>query len=111
MTDVTRNARNAALTALRTRSSSAQRSGFAPRDLDDDKLKGLNHAEWLEDFSKILALQTGVQMSPKREGTITRLHWASLYVRLLEQTVRDHEVEIQKLKKQLEDTAQSESEP
>ena len=90
-----KNPRNAALNALRN----SHHAGFRPRDLGDDKLKGMNHAEWLEDFSKILALQTGVQMTPKREGTITRLHWASLYVKLLEQQLRDADVEIQKLKR------------
>lgn len=69
---------------------------FKPRDLDDAKLRGMNHAEWLEDFSKILALHTGVAMTPKREGTITRLHWAADYVKLLEQTNRDLETELKK---------------
>ena len=96
MNEPTKNPRNAALNALRFRSEKLN-PAFRPRDLDSDKLKGLNHAEWLEDFSKILALQTGVQMTAKREGTITRLHWASLYVKLLEQQVRDLEVEIKKL--------------
>ena len=71
------NPRNVALRALRDRTGQLN-PAFRPRDLDDAKLKGLNHGEWLEDFSRILALQTGVQMTPKREGTITRLHWASL---------------------------------
>ena len=91
------NPRNNALRALRDRTGQLN-PAFRPRDLDDAKLKGLNHGEWLEDFSRILALQTGVQMTPKREGTITRLHWASLYVKLLEQQVRDLEVEVKKLK-------------
>ena len=103
-----RNPRNAALNAIRFRSASLN-PGFRPRDLDEDKLKGLNHAEWLEDFSKILALQTGVTMTPKREGTITRLHWASLYVKLLEQQARDLEVEIKKLKGAANDDKQGSS--
>jgi hypothetical protein len=90
MADIVRNRRNAFL--------GARELGFQPRSLDGEKLRGLNHAEWLEDFSQILALQTGVQMTPKREGTITRLHWAADYVKLLEQQVRDLEVEIKKLR-------------
>jgi len=66
---------------------------FTPRDIDDLQLARLNHAEWLEEFSQILGLTTGVKMTPKREGTITRLHWASKYVKLLEKTVKRLEEE------------------
>jgi hypothetical protein len=78
---------------------------FKPRSLDVEKLRGMNHGEWLEDFSRILALHTGVAMTPKREGTITRLHWAADYVKLLEQTNRDLEVEIKKLRSDAEPEA------
>jgi len=61
-----------------------ERLAYQPPDLPADKLAKLNHAEWLEDFSKILALSTGVQMTAKRQGMITRLHWASLYVKALQ---------------------------
>ena len=60
---------------------------YKPRPLPEAQLRKMNHAEWLEMFSQILGLQTGVEMTAKREGTITRLYWASAYVKLLEDEI------------------------
>lgn len=62
-------------------------TAYKPRSLPEAQLRKMNHAEWLEMFSQILGLQTGVQMTAKREGTITRLYWASAYVKLLEDEI------------------------
>lgn len=60
---------------------------YKPRPLPEAQLRKMNHAEWLEMFSQILGLKTGVEMTAKREGTITRLYWASTYVKLLEDEI------------------------
>jgi len=81
---------------------------FTPRDLDLANLSKLNHVEWLEDFSKVLGLSTGVQMTPKREGIITRLHWAALWVKHLEKTVKQASEKVTELEKKLKELEGSE---
>lgn len=76
---------------------------FTPRDLDLANLSKLNHVEWLEDFSKVLGLSTGVQMTPKREGIITRLHWAALWVKHLEKTLKQADEKVTQLEKKLKE--------
>lgn len=61
-----------------------RRRAFVPSNPTTDTLKKTEHAKWLEEFSVILSLDTGVEMTPFRQGQITRLHWASLYIEYLE---------------------------
>lgn len=66
-----------------------------PGNLSEKSLCALNHAEWLRDFSKVLALNTGVQMSPGRQGIITRLYWAHQYVKLMQRRLEEKDKLIQ----------------
>jgi len=67
------------------------------RDLPEEQLRKMNHAEWLEMFSQILGLKTGVEMTAKREGTITRLYWASAYVKLLEDEIASLKLKLKEM--------------
>jgi hypothetical protein len=71
-------------------------------DIPAERLEKMNHAEWLADFSKVLALNTRVPMSPGRQGMCTRLLWASQYVRLLERRVGAYREALEKTNKDLE---------
>jgi hypothetical protein len=53
-----------------------------------ETLKKLNHAEWLDNFARVMQLKTGVEMTPTRQGVIGRLGLAAEYIRLLEHEVR-----------------------
>jgi len=70
---------------------------YKPRQLPEAQLRKMNHAEWLEMFSQILGLKTGVQMTAKREGTITRLYWASTYVKLLEDEIASLKLKLKEM--------------
>ena len=48
-----------------------------------DTLRKLDHPEWLENFAKIMQMQTGVEMTPMRMGIISRARLAADYIRLL----------------------------
>jgi hypothetical protein len=58
------------------------------------------HAKWLMEFSVILSIDTGVQMTPFRQGQVTRLHWASRYIEHLERRVAELEEKLPKEEKQ-----------
>lgn len=55
---------------------------FEPR-VTTEALRQMDHADWLESFSKVMRLQTGVEMTPMRAGVISRLNLASQYIRLV----------------------------
>lgn len=75
--------------------------GFAPLDhvpMPEDALRKLDHPEWLEDFAKVMQLNTGVEITPMRAGVISRCRMAADYIKLLR-------YDISKLKKELARTA------
>jgi len=71
---------------------------FRPRDLTDEQLVAMDHAEWVESFAKIMAIPTKVEMTPRRLGVITRLQWAARFIRLLQTLVKKQEEELIGLK-------------
>jgi hypothetical protein len=60
-----------------------------------EALRKLDHADWLENFARVMQLQTGIEMTPMRQGVIGRLNLAAEYIRLLQ-------VDVKKLRKQAE---------
>lgn len=60
------------------------RRAYTPMEPTFETLTGQNHAEWLHQFSQLLSLDTGVEMTPFRQGQITRLLWAARWVEYLE---------------------------
>ena len=81
------------------RNGAGRRRAFIPSDPTTDMLKKTEHAKWLEEFSVILSLDTGVEMTPFRQGQITRLHWASLYIQYLEKKNKQLKEAMDALKK------------
>jgi len=79
--------------------------GSRPAALDEQTLLRLNHAEWLSDFSKVLALNTRVPASPGRQGMINRLAFAADYVLLLEKRIGLLEKRVKEYKEGLARTA------
>jgi hypothetical protein len=55
---------------------------FQPR-ISTDALRRLDHADWLENFAKVMQLQTGVEMTPMRAGVVSRCRFAAEYIRLI----------------------------
>jgi hypothetical protein len=53
-----------------------------------ETLKKLNHAEWLDNFARVMTLKTRVEMTPTRQGVIGRLGLAAEYIRLMEHELR-----------------------
>ena len=53
-----------------------------------ETLRKLNHAEWLDNFARVMQLKTGVEMTPTRQGVIGRLGLAAEYIRLMEHELR-----------------------
>lgn len=55
------------------------------REIPDDVLRRMNHAEWLRDFSKILGMRApgSPPMTPMRQGAMQRLALAAQYIDLL----------------------------
>ena len=56
--------------------------------ISTEALKKLNHAEWLDNFARVMQLKTGVEMTATRQGVIGRLGLAAEYIRLLEHELR-----------------------
>jgi hypothetical protein len=56
-----------------------------------ETLKKLNHAEWLDNFARVMTLKTRVEMTPTRQGVIGRLGLAAEYIRLMEHELRKAE--------------------
>jgi hypothetical protein len=56
-----------------------------------ETLRRLNHAEWLDNFARVMQLKTSVEMTPTRQGVIGRLGLAAEYIRLLEHELRKAE--------------------
>lgn len=56
---------------------------FKPH-VSDDALRKMDHPEWLEQFAKVMQMQTGVEMTPMRAGVINRCEMAAQYIKLLE---------------------------
>jgi hypothetical protein len=48
-----------------------------------EALRRMDHPEWLENFAKLMQLETGVEMTPLRMGIINRSLMAAEYIRLL----------------------------
>ena len=80
---------------------SASKREYTPRDLGDEQLAAMDHAEWLDGFSQSMATSSAVQMTPFRQGVITRLHWAAKYVKLIERNLKRQDAEIARLKEEL----------
>lgn len=56
---------------------------FKPH-VSDDVLRKMDHSDWLEQFAKVMQMQTGVEMTPMRAGVINRCEMAAQYIKLLE---------------------------
>lgn len=74
-----------------------QFTGMRPVELSDEQLPSINHVEWLNDFARITLLPSPAPMTPRRLGTATRLQWAARYIQMLEMTVKNQLVEIERL--------------
>jgi hypothetical protein len=51
--------------------------------VSQEVLLKLDHVEWLENFAKVMRMQTGVEMTPMRQGVISRVNLAAEYIRYL----------------------------
>ena len=56
---------------------------FMPRVSTETLIK-LDHADWLENFAKVMRMQTGIEMTPMRAGVISRCNLAAEYIRYLQ---------------------------
>lgn len=56
--------------------------------MGEDMLRKLDHPEWLENFAKVMQMQTGVEMTPMRTGVINRARLAAEYILLLRADIR-----------------------
>jgi hypothetical protein len=80
-----------------------QADPLRPRTLDDEQLITMDHAEWLENFARVLQIPTRAAMTPQRLGTITRLGWAVRYINLLQEIIRKQEEQLIELARQKQD--------
>lgn len=85
-----------------TPANPSNKQQFTPRDLNEAQLASLDHADWLEGFSTMMATGTAVQMTPFRQGVVTRSHWAAKYIKLIERKMKQQEAEIIRLKEKLD---------
>jgi hypothetical protein len=59
------------------------RVSYRPPEPTQETLMGADHAEWLKMFAQHMSLDTGVAMTPFRQGAITRLWWAFRFIEFL----------------------------
>ena len=59
-------------------------------EITPDRLRRMNHVEWLGQFAQVLGISPkdhGIPMTPFRAGAISRLRFAATYIALLEADV------------------------
>jgi hypothetical protein len=66
---------------------------FTPH-VSTEVLIKMDHVEWLQNFAKVMQLQTGVEMTPMRAGVISRCNLAAEYIQYLKVEVRGLETKL-----------------
>ena len=73
------------------------------RKMDFDRLAKMEHAGWLADFANVLKLNTRVEDTPMRQGTITRLEWAASFITQLVDRLEQSKQRVALLEQELRD--------
>jgi hypothetical protein len=79
----------------------ANRRAYTPPEPTQETLMGQDHGHWVEEFSAYMSLDTGVPMTPFRQGAITRLHWAARFIEFLEKRNTSLQERIAKLEREV----------
>ena len=70
--------------------------------MSSEALRKMDHVDWLENFAHMMQMQTGVRMTPMRQGVISRLQLAAQFVTLLKADGKALVDKIKVLEKEIE---------
>jgi hypothetical protein len=77
------------------------RVSYRPPEPTAETLMRADHAEWLKMFAQHMSLDTGVPMTPFRQGAITRLWWAFRFIEFLDKRNSSLQGQVAKLEHDL----------